>query len=616
MLISLFSSLWFVYLNTSDLTELQIQRFESNKLADELRQSSDDLTRMARTYVITGDIRYKEYFDTIQAIRDGDKPRPQDYQTIYWDFVTADHKYPDTNGRLISIVDLMKELNFDENEHGILAEAKLRSDKLINMEIEAFEAVKKAELAKTKSENGEYLTHLSLARQILHSPEYHLEKAKIMEKVGEFFKALDGRTLSEVEQKRKSQTQGLVVAILLVMLLVVYVIGGYFYFKQGIIKPLIQITTWVGLIQKGQYHFKNTVTSDDELGLLSKGFISMSEIIDQQIQELERINERITIATHSTEMGIWDYDIINDKLVWDAIMFQLYGISSTEFKGNYQAWKQRVHPDDLAVMMSKVKQSIELCDNFDAEFRIILPDGKEKYIKAQAKVTKNRHGTVCRMVGINYDITHQKLTEMKLQAAKNQTEKSLDEIIEANLVLQEEVAKRNRIEGKLNHMAMYDGLTNLPNRAFLKEAAEKEIAVAKRKNHKVGVIFIDLDNFKPINDNFGHDIGDLVLVEFSIRIKDAIRECDTLARLGGDEFLVLLPDCGSIGHVIEVAERILVSANQPLESINNEPLSLSQGISLYPDDADNFNGLTGIADQAMYRAKKSGKNQIKANLLS
>jgi len=137
-------SLYVVYLavhTQADIATAEARRYHSYKLADELRQSSDDLTRMARLYVVTGDPRYRQYFDEILAIRDGQAPRPLDYGNIYWDFVIGWGKPPRRAGTAMSLEQLMREARFTSDELALLQEAKHRSDALVALESRAMNAV-------------------------------------------------------------------------------------------------------------------------------------------------------------------------------------------------------------------------------------------------------------------------------------------------------------------------------------------------------------------------------------------------------------------------------------------------------------------------------------------
>jgi len=163
----------------------------------------------------------------------------------------------------------------------------------------------------------------------------------------------------------------------------------------------------------------------------------------------------------------------------------------------------------------------------------------------------------------------------------------------------------------LHHRAHHDSLTNLPNRLLLQDRLGQAIKLAKRNNKTFGLLFIDLDNFKQINDAMGHDIGDQVLQEMASRLKNSIRDSDTLARLGGDEFTIIVEEVESERDVSQLAQKIIELTKKPVHIQGQELyLSSSIGISLYPKDASSAEELLKYADAAMYRAKKFGRNNF------
>ena len=198
----------------------------------------------------------------------------------------------------------------------------------------------------------------------------------------------------------------------------------------------------------------------------------------------------------------------------------------------------------------------------------------------------------------------------ELETSNIELTTTLEVLAGKNIDLQSEVSQRKRMQDQLDKMALFDGLTTLPNRVLLKREAKRIIAEAKRYNQQAGFMFLDLDGFKAVNDTYGHDTGDVVLVEMSLRLKDAVREIDIVGRYGGDEFVIILPNCNSASEIIVIAERILYYVKQPIDSVDTqETLTASIGISFYPDDADSFESLISYADKAMYEAKMAGKNQ-------
>lgn len=172
-----------------------------------------------------------------------------------------------------------------------------------------------------------------------------------------------------------------------------------------------------------------------------------------------------------------------------------------------------------------------------------------------------------------------------------------------------DISERKKSRERLDFLAHHDSLTELPNRALLNDRLDMAINMAKRRNEKVGLLFIDLDRFKNVNDSLGHTAGDQILRQTAQRLSDAIRTGDTVARLGGDEFVVLLPRLRDERSVADVAIKLREELLQPY-LVENMPLHLSPsiGIAIYPDDGDNASTLIKNADAAMYLAKEKGRN--------
>ena len=185
------------------------------------------------------------------------------------------------------------------------------------------------------------------------------------------------------------------------------------------------------------------------------------------------------------------------------------------------------------------------------------------------------------------------------------------------MTIARDISDRKQAEARIQFLAHHDMLTHLPNRAMLLDRLQLMLNVAKRHSTQVGVLFIDLDNFKILNDTRGHDIGDLLLIEVAQRLRTCIRDSDSLARLGGDEFVVLLNELSedrtqAAVQAKGVGEKILNSINLPYLLDNIEHYSsTSIGISLFADYQQNLDDLLKQADTAMYAAKKSGRNTLR-----
>jgi diguanylate cyclase (GGDEF)-like protein/PAS domain S-box-containing protein len=178
------------------------------------------------------------------------------------------------------------------------------------------------------------------------------------------------------------------------------------------------------------------------------------------------------------------------------------------------------------------------------------------------------------------------------------------------VALAADATERVEHQRQLEHIAHYDTLTGVPNRALLVDRLAQALARAKRERGLMAVCYVDLDGFKQINDGYGHDAGDRVLVEVTRRIKDAVREDDTVARLGGDEFVVLLVGLEQAEECAGTLHRLLERISQPI-AVHGAVLSISAsiGVALYPADEEDADTLLRHADQAMYVAKQAGKNR-------
>ena len=172
-----------------------------------------------------------------------------------------------------------------------------------------------------------------------------------------------------------------------------------------------------------------------------------------------------------------------------------------------------------------------------------------------------------------------------------------------------DVTERKLVEHRIKHMAHHDHLTGLPNRSLFIDQLEHAIKLAKRRNHKTAVLFLDLDGFKQINDTLGHEAGDQLLKEVAARLKIVIRESDVAARMGGDEFTFVLNDIGTHENAAAVAQKIIDILSDKFHLKGHESqIGGSIGVALHPDDAADHEALLRKADEAMYVAKKSGKN--------
>lgn len=223
---------------TIELEDAYNMQYKSLILADELRQSSDDLTRMARTYVITGNPMFEEQYKTVLAIRNAESPRPKRYNGIFWDFLSLENSTATLDGEKIALRDLMRNANFPESELNMLFTSQNESDDLTKLEHKAMNAIKGI----FEDKNGNYTIKaepdFALARELMHSKEYHEAKIRIMKPLDNFYKAFENRTKQKVEEARNSVKEQEFYVNVIVLFSVILFLMSFFIILFRIVYPI------------------------------------------------------------------------------------------------------------------------------------------------------------------------------------------------------------------------------------------------------------------------------------------------------------------------------------------------------------------------------------------
>lgn len=251
---------------------------------------------------------------------------------------------------------------------------------------------------------------------------------------------------------------------------------------------------------------------------------------------------------------------------------KLFGFTQKQLNEDVNLWKSLVHPEDIQ-KVKDAEDSLAVGQPVHAEIRIIHSQFGEKWILHIANPFKDSLGEIKMIHGKFMDISKQK-----------------------------------ELENDLRYMAFFDDLTDLPNRKMLDMHIQKAFSRSKRRQHNFSLMFIDLDDFKLVNDTLGHDAGDQLLKDVSARMNDIVREEDLVARIGGDEFIIVFEETGK-EELEEIAQRMIQKVSEPYY-INGEEarISLSIGVSTFPEDGYDKETLMQNADKAMYFAKNNGKN--------
>jgi len=314
------------------------------------------------------------------------------------------------------------------------------------------------------------------------------------------------------------------------------------------------------------------VVSADEIGTLAREFNQMLDELDRQQRDLARSEERLALAVKGSNDGLWDWDVASDAAYFSPRFRELLGPRGEHLPGTMSAFLAIIQPDDRARVRGLLQEHLRTAQPFDMEFRVVAADGEERWFRARGQAVRDESGRASRMAGALTDIQRQKTAEQQLW-----------------------------------YMANYDPLTQLPNRAFVREHLGHALAHARRTGERVALMFLDLDKFKEVNDTLGHTAGDELLCETSRRIASAVRREDWLARLGGDEFVVVVEGLTDAERATPVAQKILESVKQPFPIEGHEIVSAASiGITVFPDDAEDVDQLLRNADTAMYHAKARG----------
>ena len=264
-------------------------------------------------------------------------------------------------------------------------------------------------------------------------------------------------------------------------------------------------------------------------------------------------------------------------LAMSTYIEELLGVPADRFLSGDSVWDEVLHPDDRDRAWEDYESFLATGQPDCGDYRYVRPDGRVVWIQDRSAMVRDRDGKPLLVQGVMFDITATKETALRME-----------------------------------HMAYHDVLTGLPNRAMFQDHLELALARARRHALAVAVLFLDLDDFKPVNDTHGHEVGDMVLQHAAGKIRGAARDTDLVARQGGDEFLVLLADLevgseddGAEAVVAEVSERIARAIAEPGDlPVGRLSVQASIGSALFPREAGDARTLLRLADEKMYARKR------------
>jgi diguanylate cyclase (GGDEF)-like protein/PAS domain S-box-containing protein len=320
-------------------------------------------------------------------------------------------------------------------------------------------------------------------------------------------------------------------------------------------------TVAFGVVQDVTHEREVTVALQDRLNFIQKITSRLPGAVFQMRRRPEAKVEFLFVSEPASEVypGFTAADILRDPLCTLSLH----------------------HPDDIRAFKASIEAALVSLQPWQFEYRLRLPDGEVRWLLGQGLPELDDEGGVL-MSGFVTDVSERKLAERQIEK-----------------------------------LAFYDALTGLPNRRLLIERLQKALLTAGRHGHVSAVLFIDLDNFKDLNDSMGHDVGDLLLVQVAQRLQSSVRETDTVARLGGDEFVVLLEELGAdaasaIAQAEQIGHKILTQLNHVYDLNNLEHHSTpSMGVALLSRGVKSVDELLKQADLAMYQSKAAGRNTLR-----
>jgi diguanylate cyclase (GGDEF)-like protein/PAS domain S-box-containing protein len=424
-------------------------------------------------------------------------------------------------------------------------------------------------------------------------------------------------------------------------------------------------------------------------------------------EALQQTRERMTMATDSCEIGIWDWHIPSGTFTCNSWMYRIYGLEPRDMIEPYDVWRQLVHTEDLAATETLLNDALHGTRPYECVFRVIRPDGQIRHVRATGSVKRDAAGQAVRMVGTNLDITesHRLQTELTTQhemlrvtlqsigdgvittdaqgraiwlnpvaermtgwstaeaagrdlaevfhivnehtneRAENPVMHCLThdkvtglaentslisrngevfgiedsaapirnengEILGAVLVFHDVTAQR-QISGEMSYRATHDALTGLLNRAEFDVRLRFVLHESQSDRSQSALLFIDLDQFKLVNDTCGHAAGDQLLQQFAKLVCDIVRASDTVARLGGDEFAIILDHC-TAAQAQPVAQKICDRLDDYRFLHDGQRFRIGASIGLVPVDQrwSNVTSIIQAADSACYAAKQGGRNRV------
>ena len=387
-------------------------------------------------------------------------------------------------------------------------------------------------------------------------------------------------------------------SVLFLVIILIYIV------TKNITKPITELTPLMDAAGNGNLEVRANIKTNDEFGRLGISFNLMMGNLSSAYQELLTVHEELTateeelqaqydelqfseetlrnnderyrLALEGTNDSIWQWDLVTGDFFASDKLYEIIGYTTNEDRNLTRSLKKIIHTDDLATAKKDLENHLnDITPIYKSEYRIKIKNGSYVWVSSRGKALRDSQGKAIKLSGSITDISDRKISE-----------------------------------DKIKFMAFYDYLTKLPNRVLFMNILNDQLDLIKTENTEGAVFFIDLDNFKNINDTMGHDFGDMLLKYLAKKVERVVDGKDTLCRLGGDEFILLHPYLQPL-DITKYTNNLLALFDNFFEIDNKQIfITASIGVAIYPKDGSDANSILKNADAAMYKAKALGKNRV------
>jgi|GEM_PF-3992246 len=548
-------------------------KFFMNQAAVKLKQSSDDLTRFARLYTVTGEKKYLDNYNTVLGIRNGERPRPKDYDKIYWDYVKPCNVKihpPESKKSFVSIID---SLPCNDEERNLILMSLEQSNDIVEIEYKAMTMINRF----VKSNPGPYgyikTSGQNQAIRLLFGEKYLRKKEGIMEPLDLFMISMNKRTQSNINSlKRDILIYGDIFKFVLGCF-IVYNLFLLFLFHRKVICIIVCITdrikSFVNLdpSEKRKIICRNS-NEGDELGMLINEFNHLHSEISERTEMLEQSYQKVLEQRSVIDRYvIFSETDIDGTIIYASDAFcKISGYSRDELLG--QSHRLIRHPDTTEEVYSDIEETLSAGGVWKGQLKHMNKNGNGYWVDVVIEPVYNRRDQIAGYRSIRIDIEDKK---------------------------------------RIEYLSITDKLTGLYNRLKLDEVFQREMERSKRYGNCFSVILLDVDKFKNVNDTYGHQDGDLVLRSIALILKDNVRVVDTVGRWGGEEFLILCPETerDQAFVIAEKLRKMIESFSFPEVGLSTASFGITSCLK-----TDTKESIMKRVDEALYKSKEEGRNRV------